>query len=421
MESCRRRYGDAFSVRFMGFERPMVLLSDPAAIRALYSEPSHGLPRGRTVALLPVLGADSLLLLEGREHIARRRLMLPPFHGERMRSYESVMREIAEREICSWQAGSTLALHPRMQAITLEVILRAVFGVADEGRRQRLRQLLPQVLDQNSSIGLQLRVLLFSRRKRGSDPLEGVRTLMSEIDEQLLAEIRERRDDASLHRRKDILSLLISARFEDGSEMSDQELRDQLMTLLLAGHETTATALAWTIDLLLHNPASLRRLTAEVDAGGDDSYMRATVNEALRLRPVIPLAGRRLTVEMQADGLRLPSGTDVTPAIWLTHTRADLYPAPYEFRPERFLEEPPATYGWVPFGGGVRRCIGAAFAELEMRIVLETLLRNCVLQPAKRGPEAIRRRNVTFSPREGTKVRVRHRARAGTPAQPVAV
>jgi cytochrome P450 len=420
MESCRRRYGDAFSVRFTGFERPMVLLSDPAAIRALYSEPSHGLPPGRTITLLPVLGADSLLLLEGREHIARRRLMLPPFHGERMRSYESIVRDVAERELGSWSADGTLALHPRMQAITLEVILRAVFGVADEGRRQRLRQLLPQVLDQNSSIGLQLRVLLFRRRQRGSDPLEGVRALMDEIDEQLLAEIGERRRDASLHQRQDILSLLMSARFEDGGEMSDRELRDQLMTLLLAGHETTATALAWTVDLLLRNPSSLRRLTSEVDAGDRDDYMRATVSEALRLRPVVPLAGRRLTVEMHADDLRLPPGTDVTPAIWLTHTRADLYPQPYEFRPERFLEEPPTTYGWVPFGGGVRRCIGAAFAEFEMRIVLETLLRSCVLQPATRGPEAIRRRNVTFSPRHGTKVRVRRRVPAATPAQPVA-
>jgi cytochrome P450 family 135 len=420
MESCRRRYGDAFSVRFMGFERPMVLLSDPAAIRALYSEPAHGLPPGRTIALLPVLGADSLLLLEGTEHIARRRLMLPQFHGERMRSYESIVHEVAEREIRSWQPESTLALHPRMQAITLEVILRAVFGVADEDRRQRLRQLLPQVLEQNSSIGLQLRVLLFRRRERGNDPLEGVRALMSRIDEQLLAEIRERRRDATLESRQDILSLLMSARFEDGSEMSDQELRDQLMTLLLAGHETTATALAWTVDLLLRSPASLQRLTAEVDAGEDDSYMRASVSEALRLRPVVPLAGRRLSIEMQADGLRLPPGTDVTPAIWLTHTRADLYPEPYEFRPERFLHEPPTTYGWVPFGGGVRRCIGAAFAEFEMRIVLETLLRSCVLQPATRGPEAIRRRNVTFSPREGTKVRVRLRASVSSPAQPVA-
>lgn len=412
MEAGRRRYGDAFSVRFMGFERPMVMVSDPAAVRALYSEPSHGLPRGRTIALLPVLGADSLLLVEGREHIARRKLMLPPFHGERMRSYESIVREVAEREVGTWQPHGTLALHPRMQAITLEVILRAVFGVVDPDRRRRLRQLLPQVLDQNSSIGMQLRVLFFNRRKRGGDPLEGMRRLMSEIDEQLLAEIGERRREPSLEQRQDILSLLISARFEDGSQMSDQELRDQLMTLLLAGHETTATALAWTFDLLLRHPASLRRLTDEVDGGETDEYMRATVNEALRLRPVVPLAGRRLTVEMEADGLTLPPGTDVTPAIWLTHTRADLYPEPYEFRPERFLDEPPSTYGWIPFGGGVRRCIGAAFAEFEMRIVLETVLQRLTLQPMSGRAERIARRNVTFSPRHGTRVRIEPREHA---------
>lgn len=410
MESCRRRYGDAFSVRFMGFERPMVMLSDPAAVRALYSEPSHGLPRGRTIALLPVLGADSLLLVEGREHIARRKLMLPPFHGERMRSYEEIVREVAEREIETWQPHSTLAVHPRMQAITLDVILRAVFGVVDPDRRQRLRQLLPQVLDQNSSIGMQLRVLLFSSWNRGSDPMEGMRKLMGEIDELLFAEIGEHRRELSLEQRQDILSLLISARFEDGSQMSDQELRDQLMTLLLAGHETTATALAWTFDLLLRHPASLRRLTDEVDRGEDDDYMRATVNEALRLRPVVPLAGRRLTVEMEADGLTLAPGTDVTPAIWLTHTRDDLYPEPYEFRPERFLKEAPSTYGWIPFGGGVRRCIGAAFAEFEMRIVLETVLQRLTLRPVGSRAERIARRNVTFSPRHGTRVRIEPRA-----------
>ncbi len=414
MESCRRRYGDAFGVQFLGFERPMVMLSDPEAIRALYTAHEHGLPPGRSIALLPVMGPGSVLLLEGKEHIARRKLMLPPFHGERMRAYETTVREVTEREIDSWSSlgERPFALHPRMQAITLEVILKAVFGVTDPERDARLHERLPSLLGETASPILQFRVLL-SRRLRRGDPLAGLRELIVEIDELLLAEIAERRADPNSDpthpEREDILSLLVAARFEDGSEMSDREVRDQLITLLLAGHETTATALAWTFDLLLRNPATLARLTAEVDAGEGDSYLRAVISESLRLRPVVPLAGRRLASELSVDGLSLPAGTDVTPAIWLTHTRADLYPEPYAFRPERFLEDSPTTYGWVPFGGGIRRCLGAAFAEMEMRIVLEAVLRRCTLSPASGSAEHLTRRNVTFSPRHGTRVRSRPR------------
>ncbi len=413
MESSRRRYGDAFSVSFLGFERPMVMLSDPDAIRALYTAHEHGLPAGRSIALLPVMGPGSVLLLEGGEHLARRKLMLPPFHGERMRSYEATVREVTEREIDSWPNGSPFAIHPRMQAVTLEVILQAVFGVTDPARSARLRERLPLLLGDTSSPALQFRVLL-SRRFRRGDPLASLNELLREIDELLLAEIAERRSDPDLthHEREDILSLLVAARFEDGSEMGDREVRDQLVTLLLAGHETTATALAWTFDLLLGNPATLTRLTAEIDAG-EDTYLRAVISESLRLRPVVPLAGRRLASDLNVAGLSLPAGTDVTPAIWLTHTRPDLYPEPYAFRPERFLEgeggHPINKYGWIPFGGGIRRCLGAAFAEMEMRVVLESVLRRRALSPASNRAERVTRRNVTFSPRKGTLVRSRRR------------
>jgi cytochrome P450 family 135 len=403
MESCRRRFGEAFSVTFMGFKTPMVMLSDPAAVQALYANPKHGLPPGRSIALLPILGPRSVLLLEGREHLARRKVMLPPFHGERMQAYEQTLRDIAVREIESWPAGDELSLHPRMQAVTLEVILRAVFGVTDEQRLARLSELLPQLLDSTSSVSLQFKVLL-SRRFERLDPLGFLRELSAEIDELLFAEIAERRRDPQLAERQDILSLLTQARFEDGEGMSDQELRDQLLTLLLAGHETTATALAWTADLLVRHPRALERLTDEVDADDGDAYLRATINESLRLRPVVPLAGRRLTSDLQVNGWTLPAGTDVTPAIWLTHTRADLYPEPFAFRPERFLDERPTTYGWVPFGGGVRRCLGAAFAEFEMRVVLTEMLRRRTLHAAGAGAERVTRRNVTFSPRNGTRV-----------------
>lgn len=408
MESARRRYGDSFSVHFLGFERPMVMLSDPEAIRALYTAHEHGLPPGRTIALLPIMGPSSILLLEGREHLSRRKLMLPPFHGERMRAYETTVREVAEREIDSWPVERPFALHPRMQAVTLEVILRAVFGVtdSDSDRGARLRRLLPLLLGDTASPALQFRVLLARRlgRLHRGDPLQRLARLIGEIDEVLLAQIAERRSDPGLGEREDILSLLLAARFEDGTAMSDREIRDQLVTLLLAGHETTATALAWTFDLLLHNPATLARLTASLDEG-EDAYLRAVISESLRLRPVVPLAGRRLASALEVDGLRLPAGTDVTPAIWLTHTRSDLYPEPYAFSPERFLASPPTTYGWIPFGGGIRRCLGAAFAEMEMRIVIQAIVQRAVLVPASSHPERITRRNVTFSPRHRTMVR----------------
>ena len=291
------------------------------------------------------MGPRSVLLLEGAEHLARRRVMSPLFHGERMRAYEDTVGEIAEREIESWPLEKPFALHPRMQGVTLEVILSAVFGVTDPQRRDRLRRLLPQLLEDTSSANYQFRVLL-ARRVNRPGPLARLHGLTREIDDALLAEIAQRRADPAVDR-EDILSMLTVARFEDGSTMDDHELRDQLVTLLLAGHETTATALAWTVDLLLRQPAALECLTAEVDAGADDTYLRAVIQESLRLRPVVPLAGRRLACELRVNGLTLPAGTDVTPAIWLTHTRPDLYPEPFAFRPERFLDRPPTTYGWI--------------------------------------------------------------------------
>jgi cytochrome P450 family 135 len=403
MEACRRRHGDAFSVRFLGFETPLVMVSSPEAIRALYSEPGHQLPPGRTLSLRPIVGARSVLLLEGTEHLSRRRLMLPPFHGDRMRAYEPTVREATERAIASWPADRPFAVHPSMQSITLEVILRAVFGVADAERRERLRARLVELLGSTASAGLQFSVLL-ARRLGTKDPLLRMQALMAEIDKILGVEIADRRvEGETTAKRDDICSLLVAARFEDGGQMEDREIRDQLMTLLLAGHETTATALAWTLDLLTRHPDALSRLRTELDAG-DEAYLRAVIAESLRLRPVIPLAGRHLTSDLHANGMVLPAGTDVTPAIWLTHTRAESYPEPYAFRPERFLGSAPPTYAWIPFGGGVRRCLGAAFAEMEMRVVLTAILRDRAPLPAARRAERVARRNVTFSPRHGTRI-----------------
>src|SRR3954471_404373 len=414
LEACRRRYGDAFSLNFLGFRSPLVFVSHPDAVKALYTERGHGLPPGRSLSLRPIVGDRSVLLLEGSEHLSRRKLMLAPFHGDRMRAYEPIMREAAAREIERWPDGDAFAAHPSMQAITLEVILGAVFGVADSQRRERLAGLLRELLRLTAAASLQL-VILVSRRFGGPDPLARLDSLTAEIDEILLAEIAERRADPETARRDDICSLLVEARFEDGEPMDDREVRDQLLTLPVAGprprsprwappgHETTATALAWTLDLLAHHPEALARLTDEVDAG-EQTYLRAVIAESLRLRPVVPLAGRRRTSDLRVDALDLPAGTDVTPAIWLTHTRADTYPEPYAFRPERFLDGAPATYAWIPFGGGIRRCLGAAFAELEMRVVLAEILRRRVPRAASRRAERVARRNVTFSPRHGTRI-----------------
>jgi cytochrome P450 len=239
---------------------------------------------------------------------------------------------------------------------------------------------------------------MLARRLGAPDPLERLRRQRAEIDELLLAEIGERRASGG---GEDILSLLLDARFEDGEAMADQEICDQLVTLLVAGHETTATALAWTLELLVHHPDALARL----GDGSDAAYLKAVISESLRLRPVVPLAGRRLSQPLQVDGVELPEGTDVTPAIWLAHTRADVYPEPFAFRPERWLDgSPPPGYAWVPFGGGVRRCLGAAFAEMEMRVALATMLSLVRVQAATADPERVARRNVTFSPAKGTRL-----------------
>jgi cytochrome P450 len=418
MEDCRRQFGDSFSVKFLGFERPMVLISDPAAIKALYMERSHGLPPGRNIILEPIVGPRSLLIQEGAEHLSRRKLMLPSFHGERMRSYEAVVEEVVTAEIDSWPLHREFPIHARMQAITLEVILRAVFGVSEGPRLDRLRGMLETVLQETAAPAQQL-IGLATRRFGSGGPWARFEGKLREVDELLYAEIREHRSRGGLEEREDILSMLMLAEFEDGGSMSDEELRDQLMTLLLAGHETTATALAWTFDLVLRHRTALERLREELEAGGDE-YLRATISESLRLRPVIPLAGRRLATDLVADGLTLPAGTDVTPAIWLTHTRADLYSEPFAFRPERFLESPPDTYGWLPFGGGIRRCIGAAFAEFEMRIALREVLGRCELRKASPSPEQTGRRNITLSPKAGTPVIVESR-RPARERQPVTV
>jgi cytochrome P450 family 135 len=398
-ESCRRRFGQTFTVRALRVGE-LVFISDPPSLKQLFAaDRRNTIAPGRNVVLKPLLGDHSLLLQEGDEHLRRRKLMLPPFHGERMRAYEAVMADAANRAVDSWPLGRPFRVHPSMQEITLDVILTAVFGVVDDERREALRERLLEILATTRS---PLAVGLTVERLRSLPRFRRVTQAIEETDRILFAQIAERRADPGLDEREDILSMLVAARFEDGSAMSDRELRDQLMTLLAAGHETTATALAWAFDLLFRAPAKLERLRAEVSDGDGHDYLDAVIEETLRVRPVVPFIGRELLEPAELGGYELPAGTVVMPAIYLAHTRPDVYPDPYEFRPERFLEDAPDTFAWVPFGGGTRRCIGAAFAEFEMRVVLSTILRRAVLRPASYRPERMVRRNVTLSPRGGT-------------------
>ena len=398
-ESCRRRYGDTFTLRILR-SGEMVFISDPPSLKRLFAaDRRNTIAPGRNVVLEPVLGRRSLLLLEGEDHLRRRKLMLPPFHGERMRAYEEVIGQTTERELESWPLGREFRLHPSMQAITFEVILAAVFGVEDHTRRAALRERLIEVLaTTRSPLALGMTV----ERARSLRRFRRLARMIDEADEIMFGEICDRRADAELASRDDILSMLVAARWDDGSAMSDAEVRDQLMTLLLAGHETTATALAWAFDLLFQAPDKLERLREELAAGDGHEYVDAVVKETLRIRPVVPFVGRQLKEATELGGYALPAGTDVMPAILLAHTHPDVYPDPYEFRPERFLDGSPETFGWIPFGGGTRRCIGAAFAEFEMRVVLSTILRRATLRPATDRPERVVRRNVTLSPRGGT-------------------
>lgn len=409
MERCRRRYGDVFCLR-IAQEGTWVFLADPEHVKQVFTGDPAVLHAGEGNRVLrPVLGSNSVLLLDDKPHMAQRKVLLPPFHGERMKAYGDLMARVAAEEIDGWQVGSPLALWPRMQAVTLEVIMRAVFGVTDPERLARLRAALRRTGDLVTSAPvLALAALLGPRRMSGVTRATGA---TAAVDRVIFEEIALRREAPDLEEREDILSLLLLARHEDGTPMRDVELRDELMTLLIAGHETTATSLAWAIERLLRNPEALERLTEEV-AAGEDSYLDAVVKETLRLRPVLPIVARRLTAPFRIGAYELPAGVTLTPCIHLIHRREDVYPEPRRFRPERFLEQPAGTYTWIPFGGGVRRCLGASFALFEMKVVLEQLVSRVRLAAVRPEDERVTRRAITLTPARGAEVLVRERLSA---------
>jgi cytochrome P450 family 135 len=415
LESARRRYGTPFTVR-LSARRTVVLTDDPAVIKQVFtSDPTKLLAGVGNEVLKPLLGPRSVLTLDEPEHMRQRKLLLPPFHGDRMKLYGEVIATATERELAKWPVGEPFAVQPAMQAITLEVIMRAVFGVRDDADRLEqiavpLRRLLDSMADMRRLFTLQV---ASSKRNGPLSPWRRFREqLMHPADAVLYEEIHAHRADPSIAERDDILSLLLTARDEDGQGLTDSELRDELMTLLLAGHETTATALSWTLERLTRHPAVLARLTEEVRSGEGDDYLDAVIKESLRLRPVVPAVARYLTEPTELGGRVLPAGVHITPSIYLTHYNPDIYPDPRAFRPERFLERPAGTYEWIPFGGGTRRCLGATFALFEMKIVLTEVLRRLDLVTTADRSERIARRAITFSPGRGGRIEVKRRLSA---------
>jgi cytochrome P450 len=410
MERCRARYGRRFTIRL--FSTPdFVMLSDPADIKEVFTAPPDVLHPGEGARVLqPVVGAHSVILLDEGSHLEQRKLMLPAFHGERMERLTSLVDEVAEREVASWPRDEPIRLHGRLQALTLEIILRAVFGLDPGKRLEAIRGALNEVLAAGEKWWTML----------GEPPskwVEGVgpwapffrqRDRARELLEELVEERRAEGEAAT--ERDDVLAMLLAARHEDGSPMSTQELRDELMTLLVAGHETTASELGWAFERLTREPRVRDQLVSEIESEDGDAYLTATIQETLRRRPVLPNAAPRLVKkEVEVGGWTYPPGVALVANSYLVHHDPEIYPDPYAFRPERFLDEGPGTYTWIPFGGGRRRCLGASFATLEMKAVMRAVFSTAELRRAANGYELARRRQITLSPGDGAVAELRKR------------
>jgi cytochrome P450 len=408
-ESCRERYGKRYTVRLLATP-PFVMHADPDHIREIFTAPPDVLHPGEGAVILePVVGSQSVILLDEGAHLSQRKLMLPAFHGEKMQALTGLVTEVTAREVASWPAGTAVELHPRLQALTLEVILRAVFGLEAGPRLDALRSTLTAILD-HATRPMSL-VPLLQHRLGGHSRWDQFVALRDQADALIYELIEDRR--ANDGEGDDVLAMLLAARYEDDTPMTPKELRDELMTLLVAGHETTASSLAFAFKILARHPEVVERL-----ADGDEDYLAATINEVLRARPVLPNAAPRLVKQpVEVGGWSYQPGVCLLANTYLVHHDPEIYPEPYTFRPERFLEEPPGTYTWIPFGGGRRRCLGASFAILEMKTVLREVVARYALEPAGEAVELSRRRSITISPRRGaaTILRARGAAPRGTP------
>ena len=385
LRRCRARHGEPFTVRVAWADAPMVLVSEPETIRAVFTAGTDVLHGGASSTVLePFAGPASILVLDGPEHLRQRRLLLPPFHGEALERWRGTIAALAHAELDRWPAGSPVRAHARMQALTLDVILRVVFGAGD---RSRLREAIRRALDMTASTA-RLAAMTLVRHDRG--PGGAFMRAVREVDALLYREIDAGGADGSL------LAVLSAARDDDGAPPSRAELRDQVVTILAAGHETTAGSLAWALELLARHPGVLERLRE-----GEDVYVEAVAKEVLRVRPVLSIAARKVRSPITAGEWTLPAGVHVAPCIYLAHRRPQAWPDPTAVRPERFLERAPEPYTYLPFGGGVRRCAGAAFAMLELEEVLRAVAQRVRLRPARAAPERMRRKSVTLAPARG--------------------
>jgi cytochrome P450 len=407
LESCQRRYGDTFTLRLLRWG-DWVLLCDPDDVKRVFTA---GDAVGVAVAnplLRPVLGSRSVMLLEEPEHMTRRRLMLPSFHGEAVAADAAMMAEVARREVAGWPVGEPFELWPRMQAVTQEVVMRAVFGPEAAGFDQ-LRERLTALTEWMNTPRNLTKLALYGPERLARS--RGYREAMGPVEEAVLAEahLRRKRPDAAP---LGVVTMLAQARYEDGSPLSEQDLRDELLTLLTDG--PTSTSLAWTFERLMRNPEKLERARDEVVAGGDGAYLDAVIKETLRMRPPVPVVVRRLLAPMTLGGYDLPTGTVVAPCVPLIHNDERHYPEADRFLPERFLGRKTPTYTWIPFGGGTRRCLAASYAEMEMKRVLRAVLATVDLQPVGERAEGMRKSAISFSPDRSARVIARPRG-AGRP------
>jgi cytochrome P450 len=408
MFRARREIGEVFGM-FGPIGEDVVVTSHPDHVRSLFTaDPAQAPSLTGESPLRPIVGPNSVLTLLGADHMRQRKLLLSSFHGEAVERYTAMISEAAEREIDRWPVGRPFELGPAMQAITLDVIMSGIFGVegvAPEGTPERdLREAIRTAVRMSARQSTQLFELLNVGRR---EPIRPARAFVESLERPVYAAIAARRREGEAPDRGDVFSLLLAARYEDGEPMSDQELRDELLTLVLAGHDTTANSLSWAFERLLRTPAAYDRLREAVrseDPAAGADYIEATIHESMRVRPVIPLIGRRVTVPWELGDWSLPAGTPVLISILLLHHRADLYPDPFGFRPERFLGVKPGTYTWIPFGGGIRRCLGAALAMAEQRVVLRAIARRTDMVAPDPAPEPARHRNVTMVPGHGTRV-----------------
>lgn len=407
----RAKLGDVWRANGYVKGKP-VITCHPDHVRSLFVAPPEQVPTlAAESPLRPVLGPRSVLTANGPTHLSRRKLLLPPFHGEAIARYEQLIADAAEQEIARWRIGQTFAVAPRMQAITLDVIMGGIFGI--EGR--------PRGGTLEHALRLAIKALLWTSTLPVAKVAELANlgrlepTILTRIgvlvpDRLIHALIAKRRRVGDLAERHDILSLLLGARDEQGEALSDDELRDQLLTLVLAGHETTANQLAWTWERLLRTPAAYERLRDAVRSETDvDEQIEAVIMESMRVRPVVPITGRRVNVPWQLGPFGVPAGTPIAISIFLLHHREDLYPDPVAFRPERWNDRKPGTYDWIPWGGGTRRCLGAALAMAEQSVVLRTMAQHLDLEADDLRPERLKHRNVTMIPARGGRVVLRGR------------